>query len=107
MEGKLDRVHVVFPIDEITAFCKRHNIVEFALFGSVLRDDFSPESDVDVLITFAPDAGRSPDREDLRAELERIFDRHVDLTCRRVIENDPNYIIRRAILNSAQVIYAA
>jgi predicted nucleotidyltransferase len=101
------RVDIRLPMDEIAAFCRRWKIAEFALFGSVLGDDFGPDSDVDVLVAFAPDAARSPDREAMRAELESIFGRPVDLTYRRVIEDDPNYIIRRAILNSAQVIYAA
>ena len=43
--------------DKIEAFCKRNKIVRFALFGSILRDDFSPDSDVDVLVELAPDSG--------------------------------------------------
>jgi hypothetical protein len=102
-----DNVQIKLPMDEIVAFCQRWNIAEFALFGSVLGRDFGPESDVDVLVAFAPGAERSPDRAAMRAELEAIFGRPVDLTYRRVIEQDPNYIIRRAILKSARVIYAA
>jgi predicted nucleotidyltransferase len=98
---------VVLPMEEIATFCRRWNIAQFALFGSVLGEDFGPNSDIDVLVTFAPGAERSPDREAMRAELEAIFGRPVDLTYRRVIERDPNYIIRKAILRSARVIYAA
>jgi len=47
---------LVVPIDRIAEFCRRWKITELALFGSVLRDDFRPDSDVDVLVTFAPDA---------------------------------------------------
>lgn len=100
-------VQIALPMDEIAAFCCRWNITEFALFGSVLTEEFGPESDVDVLVTFAPDAARSPDREAMREELEAIFGRPVDLTYRRVIESDPNYIIRKSILRSARVIYSA
>ncbi|MBI5668290.1 MAG: nucleotidyltransferase family protein [Chloroflexi bacterium] len=93
--------------NQIKAFCQRWGISELALFGSVLRDDFSPDSDVDVLVTFKP--GREPRFADLlkmEAELEMIFGRKVDLGEREVIEKDPNYVRRKAILKSAQVIYA-
>ena len=49
--------HVDYRLDDIAAFCQRWQIVELALFGSVLRDDFGPESDVDVLVRFAPEVG--------------------------------------------------
>ncbi len=101
------RVRIALPMDEIAAFCRRWNVAELALFGSVLSDNFGPESDVDVLVAFAPGAEHSPNREAMRMELEAIFARPVDLTYRRVIERDPNYIIRRAILDTALVIYAA
>ena len=107
MSDRPSEVGITLPMGEIAAFCHRWQIAEFALFGSVLSDDFGPNSDVDVLVAFAPEAARAPDREAMRAELEAIFGRPVDLTYRRVIEDDPNYIIRRAILDSAQVIYAA
>ncbi|HXF64844.1 MAG TPA: nucleotidyltransferase domain-containing protein [Caldilineaceae bacterium] len=100
-------VQIALPMDEIAAFCRRWNITEFALFGSVLTEEFGPESDVDVLVTFAPDAPQSPDRETMREELEAIFGRPVDLLYRRVVEYNPNYIIRDAILDSAKVVYAA
>lgn len=48
--------HVTIPKKEIATFCHRWKVVELALFGSVLRDDFTPESDMDVLVTFVPDA---------------------------------------------------
>lgn len=100
-------IQIDLPMDEIKAFCQRWKITEFALFGSVLREDFSPDSDIDVLVTFAPDADLFADRERIRDELESILGRPVDVVYRRVIEQDRNYIIRRAILRSAQVIYAA
>lgn len=50
------KIQIEIPKEEITAFCKRNHIRKFSLFGSVLRDDFRPESDIDVLVEFDPDA---------------------------------------------------
>jgi predicted nucleotidyltransferase len=107
MSDTLSKMQIALPMDEIAAFCQRWNIAEFALFGSVLTEEFSPESDVDVLVAFAPGAERNPDRETMRAELEALFGRRVDVMYRRVIERDPNYLLRKAILGSAQVVYGA
>jgi uncharacterized protein len=107
MTSVQDRFPVALPMKDIAAFCQRWNISEFALFGSVLHDDFGPDSDIDVLVTFAPEAEPVPDREKMREELQDMLGRPVDVMYRRVIERDPNYLLRRSILNSAQVIYAA
>lgn len=99
---------IKFRQDEITAFCKRWQIVELALFGSVLRDDFGPESDVDILVRFAPTV--EPGLRDwptMKRELAAILGRDVDLIERRSVEISRNYIRRKAILDSAQVVYAA
>ena len=83
-------------------------MVELALFGSVLRDDFGPESDVDILVRFAPAA--EPGLRDwpaMERELAEVLGRDVDLIERRSVEISRNYIRRRAILDSAQVVYAA
>ena len=99
---------VPMPWDRIDAFCRKWEIVEFALFGSVLRDDFGPESDVDVLVSFAPGAGRTLfDLVDMEDELVEIFGRPVDLSTRAGVEESENPFRRRAILDSARVIYAA
>jgi predicted nucleotidyltransferase len=101
----LDRIAI--PQDEIASFCRRWGITEFALFGSVLRDDFTPESDIDVLVTFRLDVKYGfADLAAMEQELETIFGRSVDLGTRRSVEEDPNYLRRRAILDSTQVIYA-
>ncbi len=92
---------------DIANFCQRWGIREFALFGSVLRDDFSNESDVDVLVSFR--ANRQPKLADLlkmESELSSIFGRDIDLGTRQSVEVDENYLRRKAILGSAQVIYA-
>ena len=98
------------PIDrnKIAEFCRRWKITEFALFGSVLRDDFRPDSDVDVLVTFAPDAEWSLfDHVDMEEELSAILDRKVDLISRRAIERSDNWIRRKAILSTAEPVYVA
>ena len=99
--------HVPVSQAEIAAFCQRWNVSELALFGSVLRADFRSDSDVDVLVTFKPDAKvRFADLMQMEQELGAIFGRKVDLGTRKSVEQDPNYLRRREILNSAQVIYA-
>jgi uncharacterized protein len=99
---------IEIPKDQITDFCRRWKITELALFGSVLRDDFRPDSDVDVLVTFAPDARWSLfDHVDMEDELRRILGRPVDLVNRRGIERSRNPLRRRAILESAQVVHVA
>ena len=95
------------PIDHqrIAEFCRKWRITEFALFGSVLRDDFGPDSDVDVLVTFALDAPWSLwDLVDIRDELMRVFGRDVDLVSKRALKNPYR---RHAILTTRQVVYAA
>jgi hypothetical protein len=99
--------NIEIPIDKIADFCQRWKITELALFGSVLRDDFRSDSDVDILVTFDPDAHRTLfDMVDMQDELEAVFGRKVDLVSRRGIERSRNYLRRKAILNSAQIIYA-
>jgi len=94
------------PKDRIADFCRRWKITEFALFGSVLRDDFQPDSDVDVLVNFAEDARWSLfDLVSMQEELNVIFGREVDLVSRRGIEHSRNPIRREAILSSAEVVY--
>ena len=96
------------PEEKIIEFCRRWKIIEFALFGSVLREDFSPESDIDVLVSFAPDANWSLlDHVEMQDELKMIFGRKTDLISRHGIERSRNHIRRREILETAKVIYAA
>ena len=100
--------HIDMPSDKIVAFCKRWQIVELALFGSVLRDDFGPESDVDVLVRFDPQARHTLfDLAQMQDELSRTIGREADLIERAAVEQSPNYIRRRSILQSAETIYAA
>ena len=89
----------------LAEFCRRHGITELALFGSVLRDDFGPKSDVDVLVSFSPDAHPSLfDLAEMREELNLLFGREVDIIERPALRNP---FRRRAILSSLQVVYAS
>lgn len=90
---------------QIAEFCHRWHITEFALFGSVLRDDFRPDSDIDVLVTFAPDPGWSLfDWVDMKDELEALFGRKVDIADKEGLKNPYR---RHEILRIHQVIYAS
>jgi uncharacterized protein len=100
--------NIDLPIEQIKEFCDRWQIIEFALFGSVLRNDFRPDSDIDVLVTFAPDAKRGlSETLQMRDELQALFDRKVDFIVKAAIERSENWLRRKNILESAQVIYAA
>jgi len=93
------------PIEKIRDFCQKWLVTEFALFGSVLRDDFRRDSDVDVLLTFADDAPWSLwDLVDMSDELRGLFGRDVHLVEKRALRNP---FRKRAILETYEVIYAA
>jgi uncharacterized protein len=100
---------VSIDYEKIAKFCQRWKITELALFGSVLRDDFRPESsDIDVLVSFSQDAHWTLfDWVEMEEDIQTIFERKVDLVSRRGIERSRNHLRRQTILNSAQVIYAA
>lgn len=100
--------NIALPEAELEAFCHRWKITELALFGSALRPDFGPQSDVDLLVTFAPNTSWSMlDLAQMEQEAEQLLNRPVDLVSRKAIERSQNWIRRKAILESAQVIYAA
>ena len=92
------------PHEQIAEFCKRHHIVRMALFGSVIRDDFTSESDVDVLVEFAP--GRTPGLAfygRMPNELSEIVGREVDLNTPASLSR----YFRQEILEEAEGIYVA
>lgn len=94
-------VKIEIPTDEIAAFCRRHHIRQLALFGSILREDFDPASDVDVLVEFEP--GQAPGLAffAMEEELSRILGRKVDL-------NTPQFLsryFRDEVLREAEVLY--
>jgi uncharacterized protein len=97
-----------WPHARIEEFCHRWKIAELSLFGSALREDFRPESDIDLLVRFAPDADWSLlDRARMERELVELLGREVDLVSRTAIEASSNWIRRNTILGAAQTIYAA
>ena len=102
------RLSVDVPLKQIEAFCRKWGISDLSLFGSVLREDFRPDSDIDVLVQFVPGVKHGLfNLVRMRNELEEIFGRDVDLISRRGVEASRNPIRRKAILDSARTIYAA
>ena len=96
---------IQIPLKQIEDFCRRWKIKEFALFGSVLREDFRPDSDIDVLVSFEPDGGITFDnRVEMLDELAEIFGREVDLVEKDAIRNP---FRRHEILTTKEVVYAA
>jgi len=98
-------VHLQIDRQQIRQFCRKWKIVEFAFFGSVLRDDFRPDSDVDVLVELQPGHGLDLyDWVDMIEELEAVFGRKVDLVAKGGLKNP---FRRREILRTAEVVYAS
>ena len=98
-------VHIAFDRAQVAEFCRKWKVRELSLFGSVLRDDFGPESDVDVLVEFAPGGGITFDsRVAMLDELRAIFGREVDLVEKRTLRNP---FRRHAILRSKETVHAS
>jgi uncharacterized protein len=92
----------------LEAFCERWGVSELDLFGSVLRDDFRPDSDVDVLVSFAEDHRPTLlTLAQMENELHQLFGRRVDLVTRRSVQLSDNYIRREQILRHRQPVYVA
>lgn len=93
------------PTEHLASFCQKWKVRELALFGSVLRDDFGPNSDIDVLVELMPNHGLSLfDWVDMIDELKVIFGRSVDLVSKRGLRNP---FLRHEILSTREVIHAA
>ena len=100
--------NIELPINKIELFCQKWQITELSLFGSVLRDDFNPESDIDILVSFAPNAKRGlTETIQMRDELEALFQRSVDLIVKDAIQRSHNWLRKNNIIESAQTIYVA
>jgi uncharacterized protein len=94
--------------EHLADFCKQHHILELSLFGSILRDDFRADSDIDILVVFDRSANPHLSLMDLvgmEYQLEEMVGREVDLVEKRSIVDSDNWIRRKNILNTAQVIY--
>ena len=101
----MTNVKIKLPLAQIEAFCQKWRVREFSLFGSVLRDDFHPDSDVDVLVVFEEDVPWSLwDLSDMRDELKLLLGREVNLVEKSALRNPYR---KRAILSSYEVVYAA
>ena len=101
-------IRIEVPEERIAAFCERYGIVELAFFGSVLRDDFGPESDIDVLVRFHPESHRDfATMQTMQEDLSEILGREADLVPRVAVEDSRNYIRKKSILGSAEVFYAS
>lgn len=99
------QTRIPLPLERLDSFCRKWKLQELALFGSVLREDFSPQSDIDVLVTFSPEAQWSLfDFVEMKEELEELFGREVDLVSRGGLRNP---FRRHEILSTRQVVYAA
>lgn len=95
------------PLEQIADFCHRWGIARLEIFGSVLRDDFRPDSDVDFLYTFVPEARWGWEIVTMEAELSALLHRPVDLVSREAVASSRNWIRREHILSSAHEIYSA
>jgi predicted nucleotidyltransferase len=87
-------------------FCQQHKITELSVFGSILREDFNVDSDIDLLVKFDPNAHISLiDMIKIENELKILLNRNIDLVSKKAIENSKNWIRRQNILNNAEIIY--
>jgi predicted nucleotidyltransferase len=104
--SSLDRL-LPSAAEQMQQFCQRWQITELAIFGSILREDFGPDSDVDVMVTFAPEASWSVfDHVQMQEELSELLGREVDLITRRAVEQSSNWMRRKSILDSAEILYS-
>jgi predicted nucleotidyltransferase len=101
----MGQLKIPVPEERIRDFCQKWKVVELSVFGSALRDDFHPDSDVDVLVSFAKDAEWSLyDWVDMIAELREVFGRDVDLLSTQALRNP---FRRHEILRTRARLYAA
>jgi uncharacterized protein len=104
----MNQQNLAISDSKLADFCQRWGILELDLFGSVLRDDFRPDSDVDVLVTFREGTRRSlMELVEMEQQLSDLVGRKVDLVERESVERSENYLRRRHILQSLQPIYVA
>lgn len=101
----MQKARIQIPMDKITVFCQKWKINEFSLFGSVVRDDFCADSDIDIMVSFHDNSGWDLfDWVDMIDELKVIFGRNVDLVEKGAIRNP---FRRHSIMTSREVLYAA
>jgi len=99
--------NLVIPMNEIAKFCQRWKIRELALFGSALRDDFGPNSDLDILVDFDADAEWGLlEHIQMQQELRILLHRNVDLVSKRALEGCQNWLRRHEILTTAKTLFS-
>ncbi|MCK9632152.1 MAG: nucleotidyltransferase family protein [Methanoregula sp.] len=92
----------------IAEFCKKWNVRELQVFGSVLRSDFRPESDIDIVVDFTPGSVHTLlHLAKMEEELERVFGRRIDLITRHAVERSRNHIRKKTILSTMVPVYVA
>jgi predicted nucleotidyltransferase len=102
----MDNLVAEISDSEMAAYCQRWKIVELAVFGSVLRDDFGPNSDIDLLVTFSPEADWGLlDHLQMQEELKALLRRDIDLVSKSAINRSENWLRRQEILSTAQIIF--
>jgi len=99
----MSRIQIDIPQAEIEKFCRQHHIRRLALFGSVLRDDFGPDSDVDVLVEFDPEHVPGLRFIDMRDELADMLGVKVDLITPAFLRDQ----IRQRVIDESEQLYAA
>ena len=98
------RLGISFQI--LDQFCQKYKITELSVFGSILREDFNFDSDIDLLIKFDPKAHISlMDMIKIENEFKILLKRNIDLVSKKAIENSKNWIRRQNILDNAEIIY--
>jgi uncharacterized protein len=103
------RHDITLPLDQIAELCRKYQVVELSVFGSLLRDDFGPESDIDFLVVFQNDdygpwMGKLQGMEE---DLGALLGREVELVPKESVLRSENWIRRKHILSTAQVIYGS
>ena len=104
----MGEIKIDIPKEKVAQFCKKWNVRELAVFGSLLSNDFDLDSDIDVLVTFSNNAERTLfDLVRMEDELKEIFGREVDIVSRRGLETSRNHLRQRSIKDSAEVIHVS
>lgn len=99
-ELRIANRHIAIPEETVRAFCRSWHLSSFRFYGSIMRDDFRPDSDIDVMVEFCADARPSMfDLGTMQEELEALFSRKVDLADRRSVEQSENYIRKKGMLS--------
>ena len=100
-------LRIDLPREQIAEFCLRWGITEFAFFGSVLRDDFGPESDIDVLVRLTPNSGLTLlDVARMERQITELLERNVHLVTWNGVEQSADEILKESILGVAETVYA-